>query len=103
MRRNLPIRGVAIGAALLALLLASLLAIRSDLTALPVEKSSEAKTVLSEHAGDTGWHCCIGPACLLCTAPHVWPAAPDTAPALVPVVPEIPVPSLHGAERRWAR
>jgi hypothetical protein len=103
MQRNLPIRGVAIGAALLALLLASLLAIRADLAALPVEKSSEPQTVLSEHAEHTGWHCCIGPACLLCTAPHAWLAAPDTTPALVPVVPEIPAPSLHGAERRWAR
>ena len=101
MRRNLPIRAVAIGAALIALLLANLLAIRADLTALPVEKSSEAQTVLSEHAGDTGWHCCIGPTCLLCTVPHTWLAAPDTA--LLPVVPEIPVPSLHGAERQLAR
>ena len=102
MRRNLPIRGVAIGAALIALLLANLLAIRADLTALPVEKSSEAQTVLSEHDGHTEWHCCIGPACLPCTAPHAWLATPDTTPAL-PVVPEIPVPSLQGAERRWAQ
>jgi hypothetical protein len=94
MRRNLPIRGVAIGAALLALLLV-LLTIRADLTGLPVEKSSEAQTVLSEDAGHTMWHCCIGPACLLCTAPHAWLAAPDTTPA-----PEIPVPSLDGAKRR---
>src|SRR5436309_10697886 len=48
MRRNLPIRSVAIGAALLALLVATLLAIRDDLTALPEEKSSEAQTIVSE-------------------------------------------------------
>ena len=101
MRRNRPIRAAAIGAALLALLLANLLAIRTDLAALLGETPSEPQMYagLSEHAGHTGWHCCDDPACLVCTAPHAWLAAPDATPALLPVAPEIPVPSLYSEAR----
>jgi hypothetical protein len=100
-RRNRPIRDAAIVAALLALLLANLLAIRTDLAALLGETPSEPGIYagLSEHAGHAGWHCCTDPACLVCTAPHARLAAPDATPVLLLVAPEIPVASLYGEAR----
>jgi hypothetical protein len=101
MRRNRLIRAAASGAALLALLLANLLAIRTDLAALVGETLPQPGIYaeLSEHAGHLGRHCCADPACLVCTAPHAWLAAPDVTPALVPVASEIPAPSLYGEVR----
>jgi hypothetical protein len=101
MRRNRPTRAAAIGVALLALLLANLVPVVADLAALPEETPSapQAYVRLSEHAGHTGWHCCADPACLVCTAPHAWLAAPDATPALLLVAPELPVPSLYSEAR----